>query len=45
MVPDILIQLVFFAVYFLIAVVLQRFAGRARKTIKTSTSLASDIGV
>ena len=45
MVPDILIQLVFFAMYFLIAVVLQRFAGRARKTIKTATSLASDIGV
>jgi ABC-2 type transport system permease protein len=44
MVPDILMQLVFFTVYVMIAFVLQRFAGRSRKTIKTATSLASDIG-
>ena len=44
MVPDILTQLVFFAVYVVVAIVLQRFAGRARKTMKTTTSLASDIG-
>jgi len=37
-------QLVFFTVYVVIAFVLQRFAGRSRKTIKTATSLASDIG-
>ncbi|HHW93764.1 MAG TPA: ABC transporter permease [Clostridiaceae bacterium] len=45
MVPDILSQIAFFAVYVLIAIVLQRFAGRARKTMKTATSLSSDIGV
>ncbi len=44
MVPDILTQFVFFAVYVVIAIVLQRLAGRARRTIKTSTSLSSDIG-
>ena len=44
MVPDILTQLIFFAVYVGVSIVLQRFAGRARKTIKTTTSLASDIG-
>jgi hypothetical protein len=44
MVPDILMQLVFFTVYVVIAFVLQRFAGRSRKTIKTATSLTSDIG-
>ncbi len=44
MIPDVLTQLVFFAVYVVIAIVLQRLAGRARKTIKTATSLSSDIG-
>lgn len=44
MVPDILVQMVFLAVYVVIAVILQHFARRARKTIKTASSLVSDIG-